>query len=83
MLLSITHPYEIWKYETDGKRKYQLQIEQKKYLFLKALPSEVMVSIVLIVFLTSKNRKGRKGFGGGENHSMSQPERYKDEKSRF
>lgn len=42
LLLNITHPYEIWKYEENGKKKFSLNIGRKKYLFLKALPKEVL-----------------------------------------
>jgi hypothetical protein len=44
LLLSITHPYEIWRYELKGKRKYKLTIGKKKYLFLKALSAEILLN---------------------------------------
>ncbi|RLJ75128.1 NACHT domain-containing protein [Pedobacter alluvionis] len=42
LLLNITHPYEIWIYEEDGKKKFNLNIGRKKYLFLKAFPGKVL-----------------------------------------
>ncbi|WP_051315835.1 NACHT domain-containing protein [Algoriphagus vanfongensis] len=42
LLLNISHPYEIWKYEEKGKKKFSLNIGRKKYLFLKALPEKVL-----------------------------------------
>ncbi len=42
LLLNITHPYEIWKDEENGKKKFSLNIGRKKYLFLKALPEKVL-----------------------------------------
>lgn len=42
ILLGVTHPYEIWKDEFKGKRTYKLNLGRKKYLFIKALPIEVL-----------------------------------------
>ncbi|WP_339904779.1 NACHT domain-containing protein, partial [uncultured Cyclobacterium sp.] len=42
LLLNITHPYEIWKYEENDKKRFSLNIGLKKYLFLKALPEKVL-----------------------------------------
>ncbi|MGI4727005.1 MAG: hypothetical protein ACRYGB_00380 [Janthinobacterium lividum] len=42
ILLSISHPYEISIYEDGGKKKFSLKIGRKKYLFLKALPFQIL-----------------------------------------
>lgn len=42
IILGIKHPYEIFKYEDKGTKKYSLNIGRKKYLFLKAFPVQVL-----------------------------------------
>jgi hypothetical protein len=42
ILLNITHPYEIWKDKENSRKKFNLNIGRKKYLFLKAVPLEVL-----------------------------------------
>lgn len=43
VLLNITHPYQIYIYNDDkDKRRYSTTIGKKKYLFLKALPKDVL-----------------------------------------
>lgn len=42
LILNIEHPYELHKYSDQGKRKYWLVIGRKKYLFIKALPIQIL-----------------------------------------
>ncbi len=43
ILLALTLPYQVYKWSDDkGKKRYQLRFGQKKYLFLKALPEDIL-----------------------------------------
>ncbi|MHA7129239.1 NACHT domain-containing protein [Algoriphagus namhaensis] len=61
LLLNITHPHEIWKYEENGKKKFSLTIGLKKYLFLKALPEIVLEKDreLKLLYLVLERRFGR------------------------
>lgn len=61
LLLNITHPYEIWKYEENGKKKFSLTIGRKKYLFLKALPEIVLEKDreLKLIYIVLERRFGR------------------------
>lgn len=42
VVLTVSHPYEVWKYEEEGKKRYSLSLGKKKFLFLKAWPKDVL-----------------------------------------
>jgi hypothetical protein len=61
IMLSITHPYEIYLYsDAAGKRKHSLTLGKKKYLFLQALPREALDADheLRMEFLVLKRRYG-------------------------
>lgn len=42
LIFKIEHPYEIYIDSNNGKKKYYLTIGRKRYLFIKALPNQII-----------------------------------------